>query len=101
MRFHRRQRAPAGLDRMDYRFSRHAEEEMVRRGIHVEMVRAVLAAPQQVVDDPSGCKVYQSQVDLGTGKPYLLRVFVNEAVSPALVVTVYRASKIAKYWRAQ
>jgi hypothetical protein len=86
---------------MNYRFSRHAEEEMARRGISVEMVRALLAAPQQVADDPSGCKVCQSQVDFGTGKPYLLRVFVNEAVSAALVVTVYRTSKIAKYWRAQ
>jgi hypothetical protein len=86
---------------MNYRFSRHAEEEMARRGIPVEMVRDVLAAPQQADDDPSGCKVYQSQLDFGTGKPYLLRVFVNEAVNPALVVTVYRTSKIAKYWSAQ
>jgi len=86
---------------MNYRFSRHAEEEMARRGIPAEMVQDVLAAPQRVADDPSGCKVCQSQLDFGTGKPYLLRVFVNETASPAIVVTVYRTSKIAKYWSAQ
>jgi len=43
--------------------------------------------------------VYQSQVELGTPKRYLLRVFVSETESPAVVVTVYRTSKIAKYWR--
>jgi hypothetical protein len=86
---------------MNYRFSRHAEEEMAWRGIAAEMVRDVLAMPQQVADDPSGCKVYQSQLDFGTGTPYLLRVFVNPTVDPAVVVTVYRTSKIAKYWSAQ
>lgn len=86
---------------MDYRLSRHAEVEMARRGIRAEMVRDVLATPQQVIDDPSGCRVCQSQLDFGTGKPYLLRVFVNETVNPAIVVTVYRTSKIAKYWSMQ
>lgn len=85
---------------MNYRFSQHAQEQMARRGIPVEMVKDVLAAPQQVADDPSGCKVCQSQVDFGTGNPYLLRVFVDETMDPAIVVTVYRTSKIAKYWSA-
>jgi hypothetical protein len=85
---------------VNYRFSQHAQEQMARRGIPVEMVKDVLAAPQQVADDPSGCKVCQSQVDFGTGNPYLLRVFVDETMDPAIVVTVYRTSKIAKYWSA-
>ena len=85
---------------MPFRLSQHAQEEMVRRAIPLEMIQRVLAEPQQVVDDPSGCKVRQSQLDFGTGKGYLLRVFVNEAAVPAVVVTVYRTSKIAKYWRA-
>jgi hypothetical protein len=85
---------------MNCRLSEHAEEEMARRGIPLEMVQQVLAGPQQVADDPSGCKVYQSQVEFGTGKLYLLRVFVNETANPSVVVTVYRTSKIAKYWSA-
>ena len=32
-------------------------------------------------------------------KSYLLRLFVNETVDPAVVATLYRTSKIKKYWR--
>lgn len=32
------------------------------------------------------------------GKVYLLRAMVNETANPAVVVTVYRTSKIEKYW---
>jgi hypothetical protein len=32
------------------------------------------------------------------GKDYLLRAMVNEATDPPVVVTVYRTSKIDKYW---
>jgi hypothetical protein len=40
---------------------------------------------------------YQSRVTLAE-KPYLLRVMVDETKQPAVVVTVYRTSKIDKYW---
>lgn len=33
-------------------------------------------------------------------KPYLVRVMVNETAKPPKVVTVYRTSKINKYWKA-
>ncbi len=33
------------------------------------------------------------------GKSYLVRVIVNNTIEPAVVVTVYRTSKINKYWR--
>jgi hypothetical protein len=32
-------------------------------------------------------------------KLYLVRVMVNETVTLAKVVTVYRTSKISKYWK--
>lgn len=35
------------------------------------------------------------------GKTYLLRVMVNATREPPVVVTVYRTSKIARYWREQ
>ena len=41
---------------------------------------------------------YQSQVDINE-KRYLVRVMVNAAVLPVKVVTVYRTSKISKYWK--
>jgi hypothetical protein len=33
------------------------------------------------------------------GKVYLVRVFVDVDRQPAEVVTVYRTSKVSKYWR--
>ena len=30
---------------------------------------------------------------------YLIRAIVEDQVEPAVVVTVYRTSKIGKYWR--
>ena len=32
-------------------------------------------------------------------KVYLVRVMVNEKLRPPKVVTVYRTSKISKYWK--
>ena len=40
---------------------------------------------------------YQSHVTINN-KPYLLRVMVEESKQPPVVVTVYRTSKISKYW---
>lgn len=41
---------------------------------------------------------YQSKSDINQ-KEYLVRVMVNETLRPARVVTVYRTSKIRKYWK--
>jgi len=77
-------------------FSAHALQEMERRGIAREMVEAVLDNPQQVLQTLSGRTIYQSQVSFGTEKLYLLRVICDR--DPLVVVTVYRTSKITKYW---
>ncbi|HKI32452.1 MAG TPA: DUF4258 domain-containing protein [Gemmataceae bacterium] len=84
---------------MSFRLSRHAQDEMGRRGIPRQMVDGVLANPQQIIDMPDGKKAYQSQIDFGGGRVFLLRVIVAVDVDPNLVVTVYRTSKISKYWR--
>jgi hypothetical protein len=56
----------------------------------------VLAAPAQKRPEHGNVVCYQSKVEIN-GKPYLLRVMVNEQT--AKVVTVYRTSKIEKYWK--
>lgn len=84
---------------MTYRLSRHAQEELQRRAIPVALLESVLQHPQQILLEKSGMKAYQSQLDFGSGKMYLLRAIVNDRVDPGVVVTVYRTSKISKYWR--
>jgi hypothetical protein len=85
---------------MIFRLSAHAKEELGRRGIALELLERVLEAPQQVIAEREGRKAYQSQVALEEGRMYLLRVIVLDSVEPGLVVTVYRTSRIEKYWRA-
>jgi len=46
-----------------------------------------------------GRKVYQSKFDFGGGRMFLLRAIVDDRADPAVVITVYRTSKIDKYWR--
>jgi hypothetical protein len=84
---------------MNYRLSKHAREEMARRDISVQTVESILNSPKQIVLDASGNRVYQSKVDFEPGKSYLVRVVVNEEGDMPLVVTVYRTSRIEKYWR--
>jgi hypothetical protein len=83
----------------DYLITAHAAFEMQRRGILESTVRGVLAAPEQRHTVGADRDVLQSRVRF-RGKTYLVRVFVDKDRNPAEVVTVYRTSRIAKYWRA-
>lgn len=86
---------------MKFKISQHASEEMQRRAIPLTLLETVLQNPQQVVPEYGGKKAYQSQVDFGEGKIFLLRAIVDDKVAPAIVITVYRTSKISKYWRTE
>jgi Domain of unknown function (DUF4258) len=84
----------------DYVLTDHALFEMKRRGLGEAAVRRILAAPDQRIEVREGRVVLQARLTEGEPpKPYLLRVFVDVDRSPAEVVTVYRTSKIVKYWR--
>jgi hypothetical protein len=67
---------------------------MGRRDIPAQTVESILNNPEQIVLDASGKRVYQSKVDFGSGKAYLVRVVVNEQGDVPLVVTAYRTSRI-------
>jgi hypothetical protein len=88
-----------GKGNLSFRLSKHAEKELSRRNIPRTLLDEVLQCPEQIIVQLGSEKVYQSRVDLGAGKIYLVRVIVNDTVSPATVVTVYRTSRIKKYWR--
>ncbi len=45
---------------MNFRLSRHAQEEMQRRGIPLILVESVLNNPQQIVSEREGRKADQS-----------------------------------------
>ncbi len=84
----------------EYRLTDHAQLEMKRRQITEAEVAQVLSAPEQTEEVRPGRVVCQSRVEFGVpARLYLLRVFVDIARRPAEVVTVYRTSRIEKYWR--
>ena len=71
---------------------------MARRAIPLAAVESVLAAPGQKVPEHGDVVCYQSKMEINQ-KTYLVRVMVNEKLRPPKVVTVYRTSKISKYWK--
>lgn len=78
----------------------HARFEMRRRAIPENAVSGVLANPEQVEEVRHGRCVYQSKIVFGhPRKEYVIRVFVDVDREPPEVVTVYRTSKVEKYWR--
>lgn len=84
----------------EFVFTDHALSEMARRQISEEDVKTVLAKPEQTEMVREGRAVYQSRLEMDNPpKTYLLRVFVDIDPVPPFVVTVYRTSKIEKYWR--
>jgi Domain of unknown function (DUF4258) len=85
-----------------YRLTDHARLEMTRRQISDAEVESVLAAPEQTECVRAGRAVYHSRIELGEpAKTYLLRVVVDVDRQPPEVVTVYRSSKVQKYWRSE
>jgi len=61
----------------------------------------VLTAPEQRIELGPGRAVLQSRIADVAGRAFLLRVFVDVERRPAEVVTAYRTSKVAKYWRGE
>jgi hypothetical protein len=83
---------------VNYELSDHVREEIMRRRIPLAVVDSVLQNPQQKLTEHGDVLCYQSKIEINQ-KQYLVPVMVNETLTPAKVVTVYRTSKIRKYWK--
>ena len=81
---------------MKFKFSNHALEQIQLRQISRKTVDKILAKPEQTKRE-TGKTIYQSVVML-SGKKYLFRIFVNHLKNPNLIITVYKTSKIKKYY---
>ena len=80
-----------------FKLSRHALDQMQLRNISEKIVYDILLNPDQIrLEDEK--KVYQSIVENGRS---LIRIFVNHKKNPKVVVTVYKSSKIKKYYEAK
>ena len=85
-----------------YVLTPHALREAARRGILLSVIADVLARPEQRQTVRPGRVVLQARRATGWPKKvYLVRVIVDIDREPAEVVTVYRTSRIAKYWESE
>ena len=79
--------------------SDHAREQAARRGLSEDIVLAVARKPEQRLVIRPAREIRQSRVEMPPeGMVYLVRVVIDVAPTAETVVTVYRTSKIDKYW---
>lgn len=81
---------------MEFAYSKHALEQMHIRGISKDTVSLIMANPLGIFHNGQE-KVYHG-ITYTNNKRYLIRIFVNVSKQPPLIKTVYRTSKIDKYY---
>lgn len=77
--------------------SGHARFEMGRRGISRAQIVRMIRQPGQVLPTVKGRQIYQGF--LGRARRLLLRVIVKDDARAYHVITAYKTSKVARYWR--
>jgi hypothetical protein len=87
---------------MDFVISKHAEEQMLRRSITYETVLKILSNPDQIISDNENLPtvIYQSLIK-EENRLFLYRVIINKTKDPNVVITVYKTTKISKYYESK
>lgn len=84
---------------MEIIITKHARFEAQRRQIDLESVMQAIQNPQQKVLSRKNRIVYQDKYyDTIAGKEMLLRVIAEQSGDTLKVISVYKTSKIDKYW---
>lgn len=84
---------------MKIEIKEHAGFEAARRGISEEFVKFVVTNPQQKISSKKGRIIVQNRYDdKSENKEMLIRIIGTETSDMFSVITVYKTSKIAKYW---
>ena len=78
--------------------SEHAIDQAVRRNIAESVILEVVKQPAQVIVLGRRRQVRQSRIVSAEGREHLVRVIVEVSGRDIVVVTVYRTSKISRYW---
>jgi hypothetical protein len=81
-------------------FTEHALDAIERRQLSLALVRRVVRAPEQLMALRPGRVIAQSICEMDEpARVYLVRVVVDVRDDRAEVVTAYRSTRIARYWR--
>lgn len=84
----------------NYIFSKHALEKIEERGIPMHVVLSVINNLDNLIIGEE-MAIHQAIVNFEGEGEYLVRVFVNVVKQPPLIVTVYRTSKLDKYYESK
>lgn len=85
---------------MNIIITNHAKFEASRRNISEELIKSVVENPQQKLHTKKGRVIIQNKYnDKQDGKDMLLRVIGAEEAEGFKVITVYKTSKINRYWK--
>ncbi len=84
----------------NYIFSKHALERIEERGIPMQVVLAVINNTENLIIEEEKV-IHQSIVNFEGEGEYLVRVFVNTIKQPPVVITVYKTSKLDKYYESK
>ena len=84
---------------MDIIFTEHASFTVKRRGISKKIIREFVMHPQQSFSSETGRITIQGKYnDEIEGKDMLLRIIGIKKSGSFKIITVYKTSKIDKYW---
>ena len=84
---------------MEVHIKEHAIFEVERRGISKDFIQFVVNNPQQKLHSKKGRVIVQNKYyDQDEKKEMLIRVIGIETSERFEVITVYKTSKISKYW---
>jgi hypothetical protein len=84
---------------MDFVYSNHAIEQMYARNINQATVETIIENPLQIILEVDK-KIFHGIIEEDNTK-YLIRIFVNRLKQPNLIITVYKTSKIDKYYEGK
>ena len=80
-------------------FKEHAIFEAKRRGISKNFIKEITANPRQKLSSKNCRIIFQSKYfDNFESKEMLIRIIEIESKDKFTVITVYKTSKIDKYW---
>jgi hypothetical protein len=82
----------------EFTFSKHAHDQMLLRHISMDEALGTLQYPDDVIKLEDEQYVYQKIFVTDEDSRFLIRIFVNGNRNPGLIKTLYRISKISKYY---
>ena len=82
----------------EFTFSKHAKDQMLLRDITMEEALETLNNADSVIKLDDEQYIYQKLLGSDSYNKFLIRIFVNGKINPRLIKTIYRTSKINKYY---